>query len=282
MRPRHRQLRQTTINEGSIVQPDFVTRISKVEEGRVIIRGFSHEEIMRELSYGDATFLTLVGRLPTPAESKITNTILTSLLDHGFVAATISAARYIASGNPQFVPAVAGGLLAAGSNTLSPEHSYGLIRRALDLRDERGLEDDQAAELIVTEYRERRQRIPGFGHPIHRDGDFRATVIFEQVGQLGLEGPAQRIYRAIHAEFVRQTGKTNIPINIDGCLACVGMDLGLEVHQIVSLALLAVLPGLMAHVSEEIASSAPLRWIADGRYEVDEYRPLPQSLADSI
>ncbi len=259
---------------------EFVTTVSDVEEGRVVIRGYSHEEIMRQLPYADATFLTLIGRLPSKAEAKLTDTILTSLLDHGFVAATVTAARYIASGNPQFVPAVSGGLLAAGSNTLSPEHSFQLIERAIRIRDERGLSDEEAAAAIIEELTSEGKRVPGFGHPIHRDGDFRAIVLFELAEELGLKGEATTIYRAIHAEFVKKTGKTNIPINIDGCLACIGMDLGFTAHQTVGLALLAVLPGLMAHVIEEIESPATLRWIKDGEYVGEEYRSLAASSAN--
>lgn len=253
---------------------DFRTAVSEVQEGRVVIRGYSHEEIMRELGYAEATFLTLVGRLPSAAEARMMDAILTSLLDHGFVAATVSAARYIASGNPQFVPAVSGGLLAAGRHTLSPEHSAELIRHALEVKRRDELSDEEAARVVIDEVRAEGGRVPGFGHPIHKDGDFRANVLFELAEELGLDGEATRIYRAMHAEFVRQTGKTDIPINIDGCLAALGLDLGLSAHQIVGLALLAVLPGLMAHVIEEIETGNALKWIKDGEYVGDAYRPL--------
>src|SRR3990172_2595100 len=95
-------------------------RVVDEERGRVIIRGYTHEEIMGNLPYAEAPFLTMVGRLPTPGEARLTDAILTSLLDHGLQACSVSAARYIASGNPQLVPGVAGGILAAGANTLSP------------------------------------------------------------------------------------------------------------------------------------------------------------------
>lgn len=259
--------------------PEFQSTISDVQHGRVIIRGYSHEEIMEQLSYAEGTYLTLMGRLPTPGEAKLVNAMLNSLLDHGFVAATITAARYIASGNPNFVPAVAGGLLAAGQNTLSPEHSYELIGHAMSIKAEKGLSDEEAAKIIIDEIRAAGRRVPGFGHPIHRDGDFRATVLFNIADEVGVTGEATAIYRAIHAEFVRQTGKTNIPINIDGALACLGMDLGFEAHHTVSIALLGVLPGLMAHVIEEIQSPATLRWITDGEYVGDDYRPLETAAA---
>lgn len=259
----------------------FQTAVSEVGAGRVNIRGCSQEEIMRRLDYAEGTFLTLVGRLPSPAEARLVNAMLLSLLDHGFVAATITAARYIASGNPQFVPAVAGGLLAAGANTLSPEHSCELIERARALREEGDLSDADAADRVVEELLDAGLRVPGLGHPVHRDGDFRATVLFELAEELELAGDATRLYLAIHAAFVARTGKTTIPINIDGCLACLGMDLGLSPRQTVSIALLGVLPGLMAHVDEEIEQGVPLRYITDGEYVGAPERPLTESVPTS-
>ena len=257
----------------------FRTAISDVEGGHVNIRGYSHEEIIGRLAYADACFLTIVGRLPSAAEGRLVDAMLTSLLDHGFVAATVSTARYAASGNPQLVPAVAAGLLAAGQNTLSPEHSYELIGHARALREENGWDDERTARAVVEEMRAAGRRFPGFGHPIHRDGDFRATVLFELAAELGLAGDATALYRSIHEEFVTQTGKSDIPINIDGCLACLGMDLGLTGRQTVAIALLAVLPGLVAHVIEEIDEGVPLRFITDGEYVGETNRPLPDEVA---
>lgn len=261
--------------------PEFTTEISEVAHGLVNIRGYSHEEIMRSLTFAQGSFLTMVGRLPTPAETRLVEAILNSLLDHGFVASTISAARYIASGNPEFVPAVAGGLLAAGRNTLSPEHSAQMISYALSLQEEHGWDLDRVAAEVVDEYHSSGRRIPGLGHPFHKDHDFRATVLFELADELGLSGPGADVYRAIHREFLRQTGKTGIPINIDGCLAAVGYDLGLTTDQTVGFALLAVLPGLMAHASEEIASNSALRWIENGRYVGRPVGPLPSPLEEA-
>jgi len=253
----------------------FHTAVSVVRPGRVLVRGYPHEDLIGRVPYAEATFLTLVGRLPSAAEARMVDAMLTSLLDHGFVAATITAARYIASGNPQFVPAVAGGLLAAGSNTLSPEDSCAVIARTRALRDARGISDQEAAAAVVAEFRDGRRRMPGFGHPVHRASDFRADALFALADELGVSADATRVFRTLHEEFVRQSGRTDIPINIDGCLACLGLDLGLETKQIVAIALLAVLPGLMAHVIEEIDDGVPLRYIEDGEYVGEPERRLP-------
>jgi len=254
---------------------EFTTAVSEVTEGAVNLRGYSLEEIMRKLTYTEGAYLSIFGRLPGEGEHRIVDVLLNSLLDHGFVAATITAARYVASGNPQFVPAVAGGLLACGSNTVSPQHSHELIERAQQLRVEQGLDHAAAARVLIDEYRAARKRIPGFGHPTHKSADFRAEVLFEVTDEVGLTGDAVTQYRELHRQFVEVTGKTNLPINIDGAMAAVGHDLGWTAEQTVALAVLSVLPGLMAHVMEELESGRPLRHITTGAYQVKAISPLP-------
>jgi citrate synthase len=246
--------------------PEFKTSISDVGTGTVNLRGYSLADVMRNLDFASGLHLTLIGRLPTEAEQRLLQVVLNSLLDHGFVASTITAARYAASGNPQLVPAVAAGLLAAGSNTLSPQDTCELLDHAARLRRDDGLSFAEAAQRIVEEHAAARKRIPGLGHPTHKDSDFRADILFEVADELKLAGDGCKQFRAVHQAFLARTGKSGIPINIDGALAAVGMDLGWSVRQTVSLALLSVLPGLMAHVIEEIDSNVPLRYIENGSY----------------
>src|SRR5262245_20038750 len=116
---------------------------------------------MRHRSYTEGAFLALIGRLPTKPERVVVDAVLNSLLDHGFVASTIAAARYAASGNPQVVSSVAAGLLAAGTNTLSPEHSYALLEAATAVREREDVGYDGAANILVRSYRESGRRVPG-------------------------------------------------------------------------------------------------------------------------
>jgi citrate synthase len=251
----------------------FNTKISEVVEGAVNLRGYSLDDIIRGLDHTQATFLTIIGRVPDEGERRVTEALLNTLLDHGWVASTVAAARYAASGNPQLVPALAAGLLAAGSNTVSPQHSFDMLETARGFRDG-GMSFDEAATAVVEQYRAARRRLPGLGHPTHKDSDFRADALWETADEVGASGSGVAQFRAIHRRFSATSGRS-LPINIDGAMAAIGYDLGWSANQTVAFALLSVLPGLMAHVIEEIDDAVPLRYIRDGEYDVAPMRTLP-------
>jgi citrate synthase len=245
------------------VSKEWSTKISRVLDGRVIIRGYSHEKLIGDRSYADGVFLTLRGELPTPNEARMVDAMLNSLLDHGFVAASVLAARYCASGNPQLIPATAAGLLTAGSNTISPQHTAQFLDEAWQLMERESLSIEETAKRVVAQVRATKRRVPGYGHPTHKGDDFRATKLWSIAAECGFIGDRTRLYQEIHAEFVRVTGKKEICINVDGALACIMVEMGFRPLQMVSIAALAVLPGILAHVIEEIEEGKPLRIVRD-------------------
>jgi citrate synthase len=242
----------------------FDTEISVVTPGLVNIRGRSLERMMTELSFVQAAMFMIIGRVPTADEQRLIEAMLIGTIDHGFVSTTTTAARYIASGNPQLVPAVAGGLLAAGSNTLSPAASYALLDRIKALIPEAG--ETEAVRRTVSEYLAAGLRLPGFGHPTHKDGDFRAKVLLEVAAGLDVPHDSVRLVTLVHAELASQRGGRELPLNVDGALAAICQDLGFTLDQAVAIALLSVLPGLMGQVIEELAQDVPLRYAENVTY----------------
>jgi len=256
---------------------EWQTKISRVMEGKVIIHGYSHEGLIGDHSYAEGVFLTLRGELPTPQEARMMDGMLMSLLDHGFVAASVLAARYAASGNPQLVPGTAAGLLTAGSNTISPQHSAEFLDNAVRMMRDEKISMEDVAKRVVAKVRAEKRRIPGLGHPTHKGDDFRATKLRAIAAENGFLGDKIRMFEAIHAEFLRSTGKQGICINVDGMLGAIMSEMGFRPLQMAAVALLAVLPGIMAHVIEEIEEGKPLRIVRD---EENDYlgkpeRPLP-------
>lgn len=241
------------------MEKEWVTKISKVVPGNCFIHGYPHGEVIENLSYAEALFLTLKGRLATEREVGMLDAVLNALTEHQFDAATVTVGRHIVSGNPQIIPGMAGALLAIGQHTTQPGDAAELINYALSIVKNENLTREQAAAKVVAEYRKAKKRFPGFGHPLHKMGDYRAISLRKVAAKLGYVGEKLTMYEAIHQEFVKVTGKTEIPINVDGMMAAIMSEMGLEPMEMTAISALSVLPGIIAHAIEEIKEGKLIR-----------------------
>jgi citrate synthase len=257
--------------------PRWTTRISTRWPGHCLIRGYSHAGIIEQLSYAEALYLTLTGKLPTPAETRMLDALLNALTDHEFESVTVTAGRHVVSGNPQLVPGIAAALLAVGANTTSPADAADLINEAYARMQREGWSIEKTAEQVVDEYVKAKRRIPGLGHPTHKKGDYRAESLRRVADECGLLGEKTKLYIAIHDAFVRKTGKDTIPINVDGMMAAIMNEMGLAPIAMTGIAILSVMPGIIAHCIEEIQDWKGLRFVPDedSKYIGEPERPLP-------
>lgn len=256
------------------------TKISYVAQHKVLIRGYPIEEICEHLTYAEMCWLTIRGELPSKAEARVMDALLCCMPDHQFVASHTPAARFTASAFPESpIPGIASAVLTMGSNTVSPQESAKIILAACDLMASTGLDKNEAAQQMVRQYLEAGRRIPGLGHPTHKNEDMRATALRRVTEGQGLWGEKCQVYEAIHHAFVEMTGK-QLPINIDGMMAAVMTELGFDPLEMAGIGALSVLPGVIAHVVEEIREGVPLRVIPDAlgsTYIGEPERPLPDA-----
>jgi citryl-CoA lyase len=256
------------------------TRISYVAPHKVLIRGYPIEEICEHLTYAEMCWLTIRGELPTQAEARVMDALLCCMPDHQFVASHTPAARFTASAFPESpIPGIASAVLTMGSNTVSPQESAKIILAACELMHAEGLSQDEAARRMVQQYLDAGRRVPGLGHPTHKNEDMRAAALRRVTEAQGLWGEKCQVYEAIHCAFVEITGK-RLPINIDGMMAAVMTQLGFDPLEMAGIGALSVLPGVIAHVVEEIREGVPLRVIPDAlgsRYIGEPERHLPQA-----
>ena len=84
--------------------------------------------------------------------------------------------------------------------------------------------DVTAARLVDEKARGARRRLPGFGHRVHATIDPRVEVLFTLAREAGLGGDGISFARALETA-VRERIKP-IPLNIDGAIAAILVDLG--------------------------------------------------------
>src|SRR5713101_8085042 len=140
--------------------PFWKTSLSAVEPNKILIRGYRVQDLMENCSFGDVIYLTFKGELPAGKEGRMIEMIAVSSTDHSFLAPSIDATRFVASSGVPLQAAVAAGIISLG------DHHGGAIEQCAKLLQETVASIDRArsASEIVSEFKARKQRVPGFGH----------------------------------------------------------------------------------------------------------------------
>jgi citrate synthase len=222
------------------------------------------------VSYVEAVILCVRGELPSAVESNCVNAILTAAMDHQFLNSTALAARVVVSANPDPIAGIAAGVLAFGRVTAGVPSIVVEMINAYYPGEGSDESPADAAVRLVSEYRERGERIPGFGHPLHDLVEphytFRSQLLYDRVAEFGLPLDGKvAFYEAAHDEFRRRVGRP-LPINVDGLMGAVFAELDYDPLEVHALAPFTLLPGIVAHVVEEIRDGSPLRIVPESEY----------------
>jgi citrate synthase len=235
------------------------TAIVDAGPDHIRVRGHDVLELMRHATFTDLIFLLHHDRLPLAGERRLMDAILVGVADHGAGAPSCAAARLAASGNRQSLSAA----IAAGVLAIGDEHGGAgsgcmeLIEAGLrDARRDGASFDDTAARM-VDDARGGKKRLPGFGHRVHSSIDPRVDVLFTLAQEVGLAGDGIRFARALETA-VRDRIKP-IPLNIDGALAAILIDLGLPSMVGKLMFIVGRVAGLSAEVLEEYTREKPMR-----------------------
>src|SRR3954471_4615859 len=248
------------------------TRISEVKPNEIRIRGYDLMELIGSRSFGDVTFLLLSGDLPKGNEGRMMEALLVSCAEHSLMAPSVDAARFVASSGVPLQAAVAAGTLALGDvHGGAVEEGADMLLEADDLHREPA----DAARRMVARFREEGRRVPGYGHVVH-DPDPRGRRLFEVAKELGFRGRYCELALAFEPALRQEFGR-DLRMNIDGAMAALLLELGLDPALGKALYIIGRAPGLVAHVHEEQTRERPYRDIgwSHVRYEGPGPHPLP-------
>ena len=229
------------------------TGIGKAEPDAIIIRGRDLAgELMGKVTFTELAFLLVQGREASPGQTALLDAVLVSLADHGLTP-TALAARLTYTGAPESLQgAVAAGLLGAGTVFLGVVEDTAAFLEPVVA--EAGGADDRlaAAARVAVEVRlAGGGRIPGLGHPVHKQVDPRTPRMYEIAEQHGVLGPHMRALRLV-ADAHRELSGRALPINGAGVGGAALADLGFPPRIVRGFALIARSAGLVAHLAEEM------------------------------
>ena len=244
------------------------TAVSRVAPNEIRVRGYDLVEMIGRKSFGDVVYLLLSGELPEGNQGRMVEACLVAASEHSVVAPSVDAARFVASAGVPLQAAVAAGVTGLG------DHHGGAVdacaRLLLDAAEAGG-----DVEGVARRLKEEDRRLPGFGHVVH-DPDPRAARLMEVAGELGFRGRwcalAEELQGVTQAVFGKQ-----LDMNVDGALAAILLELGLDWRLGKAFYVIARPPGFVAHVYEEQTRERPYRDVGWKNVEYDgpEDRPLP-------
>jgi citryl-CoA lyase len=246
----------------------WTTDVSDVEAADVYVRGYSLGDMIGRLPFSAATYLMIRGSIPTRGQSRMVDAMLCSILDYALYKPGTVAARYTVSGNPNMQAGMAVAVMSVGEYTLAPDDSGRfIINSYAKFKDSR--EDiDAYAQEFVAEFTASGNRVPGFGHPVFKTLDPRAQRLKQIAQEEDCWGEMGDWYEAVHRAFTTLKNKPEIPINEVGMMAAIQAQMGFTPDEMTGIALISSLPGVIAHVSEEIQSKTRIRIMPD---EVTHY-----------
>lgn len=259
------------------------SRVSTVTTDKVFIRGYDLESLIGSIPFTSAVYLLIRGHLPSPAQTRVLDGVLSAVLDYALEKPGTVAARYAVSANPSMAAGLAAACLSVGQHTLATESTSTFILAAHANFATSGLTRQQFAAGEVQRMRAAGERIPGLGHPVFKKVDPRAQALKQLAVREGCWGEPAELYEAIHSAFVQLPGKQDIPINDVGVMAAVLVELGFTPAEGTGVAILSTMPGVVAHISEELQSRRPIRIVPRDQvdYDVSAGKDLIADWADA-
>ncbi|MEX2646194.1 MAG: citryl-CoA lyase [Gaiellaceae bacterium] len=210
------------------------SRISRAYPDRVEVRGRDLAgDLMGRLTFTEYFHLLLTGSEPTEEQRFFLDLLLVAIAEHGMMPTNVAARMTLAADPGSLQGAVAAGILGAGPVVLGTSEDCAKL-----------LSSDEEPEALVRRLRDTGEKVPGFGHPLHKPVDPRAERILELADERGVSGRHVARARELH-EAVGLTMNVAMPI------AAVLLDLGFPASTVKAVPILARTAGLLAHLAEE-------------------------------
>jgi citrate synthase len=248
--------------------PDWRTAIAEVQEDRLIVRGHDLNDLIGRCSFSAIVMLLFTGTMPTDQQVTVLDALLVAVADHGISPST-TIARYLASAGVPIQVAVAGGVMSFGD--IHGGAGQGLAE-ILDLQCRAGGDPGDVAERILNHYVSIGERVPGFGHPQHPQGDPRVPRLLEIAERNSVSGQYTEVVLALQQRLADRIGR-EIRMNIDGVVAGLLLDLGMNWRFARALMFIPRTAGLAAHVIEEWEREPGWRHVPGHAVHYDGPRP---------
>src|SRR6187551_523863 len=254
---------------------DPISQISQAYPDRVEVRGRDLAgDLMGRLTFTEYFHLLLTGSEPTAEQRFFLDLLLVSIAEHGLMPTNVAARMTLAADPGSLQGAVAAGILGCGPVILGTSESCAQLLERAQEQVASGGAPAAVAEDAVRAIHASGDKLPGFGHPVHRPLDPRAERILELADARGVSGPHVLLARCMRDSAAAAWGKP-LTMNVSMPIAAVMLDLGFPSAAVKAVPILARTAGLLAHLAEE--QELPIGFLMAGHAEeAVEYERLPE------
>jgi len=244
---------------GSLLPEEFwKTAISKVEPNKIVVRGYNLMDLIGRYSYAGLTYLLWRGELPSHEQSRMMEALLSVCLEHSLNAPSVDAVRFVASCGVPLQTAVSAGVAAFGDwHGGTIEQAAKLLQDEVKAARADGRSLRTMAENLVSGYSQRKEKLPGYGHPTHT-ADPRTKKLLEVANETKIRGPHVDL-----AEIIESLTDTyfqrHLILNVDGCIAAIISDMGFDWRIGKGFFIVSRTPGLVAHAYEQLYYDKPYK-----------------------
>jgi citrate synthase len=239
--------------------------IAQAYPDRVEVRGRDLTgDLMGSVTFTGYFHLLLTGEEPTEEQRYFLDLVLVALAEHGMMPTNVAARMTLAAAPDSLQAAVAAGILGCGPVILG---TAGECARLLEY----AVTSNREPVDVARQFHAAGDRIPGFGHPVHKPVDPRAERILELARERGVAGGHVELVEALRDAVAETWGKP-LTLNVSMAIAAVMLDLAFPLAAVEAVPLLARTAGLLAHLAEERQEPIGLSLAAKAEAAVD-YRP---------
>jgi citrate synthase len=238
------------------------TAIAQAHADRVEVRGRDlTSDLMGRLTFTGYFHLLLTGNEATPTQREFLDLLLISIAEHGMMPTNIAARMTLAADPGSLQGAVAAGILGCGPVILGTAE---LCANLLVEAKAKGGSPQAVTLAMAQAIRAAGAKVPGFGHPVHRPVDPRASRILELADTRKVSGPHVTLARHFGEAVETAWGKPLV-MNVSMPIAAVMLDLGFPAAMVKTIPLLARTASILAHLVEE--QNNPVGFVMAGAAE---------------
>lgn len=228
------------------------TKLCGYDEDTIMIRNKSLvDDLMGKQTFTEMLIFHLSGEMPSPMQTKIIDSVLVTIMEHGLIPSAITARMTIFGAPESIQGAVAAGLLGVGDRFAGTASECATLLEKIVTAEQQ--DQKEIARKLIQEYRQDKKPVPGFGHPIHRKEDPRVNRLIEIARQEGAKGDFISAMYLLEECLEESLGK-KLPTNISAAIAAVLGEAGIPGKIMRGIVLTARCGGLVGHLLEESES----------------------------